>query len=434
VHCYGAKYDFDGATKVDPANDTIDLGVTPPDVGTSVILLLNSGASMPGGLYEDRLYYIRAVSGNTCKLAEQNSDEDIVDIISDGSGTISLLTPQASETSTLNVFEDVTGDSPWSTTTGHNRAVLVDAQAPENYDQQRITLSTITATQITISANVDSAQFAGTRLYLSSRNVSVRSSGTSTSQAIVDYGGSPTRSGIFQNEIVNPAGSGTTFYGYGINSGSGHNIPGIISGCKYSFAFPFGNATAKSGHKIDQVFSGRNVIGNIGRLAMEDYLGIPNAYKIVDNMGDIVKTACDGTGDAPSVDPDGGHGDCIEASNIQSNIGNTWGSKLVIFDKHRIWLAAGTHTITYKLQTTYAGLSAGNLKLIVNYINGASPLARTEAANASAITQRSDNSDWSQTLSVTFTSALAGWVDCAMELYKYEAGNEIYVWPTPVVS
>jgi hypothetical protein len=544
VHCYGTKYDFNAATAVSVANDTIDLGTPPPAAGTDVILLPAAGATIPTGLYKDRVYYVRTVVGNTCKLATQNSDATIVDITVAGSGTVSLLTEQASGTATLNVFEDVTGDAPWITTDGHDRVVLVDAGAPSNYDQQRVTLTTINAATIVISATVDSAQYAGARLFLSSRNVSVRSAGTSSSQAIVLYNAADAHGGVFQCEIINTAGAGTTFYGYGIRYGSGHTISGSISGCyygicyssghtisgsisgcycgiyyssghtisgsisgcnygiyygsgciisgsisgcnfgichgsghtisgsisgcgsgirygsghtisgsisgcgygirygsghtisgsisgcNYSFYFSVGDITIKPGADVAYIFGQRNVIGNVSRIAAEEYGGTPNAYKIHDNAGDIIKTACDGTGDAPSVDPDGGNGNCIEASNIQSNCGSI--NKLVIFDQHRIWLAAATYTVTYKVQTTYAGITAGNLKLTCNYIGAAGAIIET--TNAPAINVRGDDTDWTQTLAVTFTTSTAGWADFKMELMEYESGNEVYVWPTPVIS
>lgn len=84
VRTYGTAYNFDGATAVDPANNTIDLGTTPPTAGTIVMV---KGGSLPTGLFEETFYYIRAVSGNTCKLALQNDDSQIVDITADGSGT-----------------------------------------------------------------------------------------------------------------------------------------------------------------------------------------------------------------------------------------------------------------------------------------------------------------------------------------------------------
>jgi hypothetical protein len=467
------------------------------------------------------------VSGNTCKLALKNSDITIQDITVVGSGTCSLCTAHTSTaTATVNVLEDVTSDAPWSTTALHDRVVLVDALAPEGYDQQRVTLDTINAGSLVLSANVNSAQWPGARVYLSSRNVSIRSTTTSTTGNIVVYIAADTHGGVFQCEIVATAGTGVTFYGYGINNGRGHTISGAISGCRYgvnsgagytisgivvscyygvnsgtshtvsgdvvgcyagvqsvngatisgivagcrygvyagigstisgtitgcnigvqstsgliisgtvtgcaySFYFPV-TAVVKSGANVTYTFGDRNIVGCIGRVSVEDYDGTGNAYKAHAVFGDIIKTACDGTGDAPSVDPDAGNGYCVEASNIQSNLSAI--APLVIIPSHRIWMTAEAHTVTYKVQTTYAGITAGNLKLWCSYISTASPVARTITSNAPAISQRSDDTDWTQTLAVTFTPAAAGWVDFSIELYEYEAGNEVYVWPTPTIS
>jgi len=158
--------------------------------------------------------------------------------------------------------------------------------------------------------------------------------------------------------------------------------------------------------------------------------------KIYEMFGDIVKTACDGTGDAPSVDPDGGTGNCIEVSNVQSNLGIPTGAiypnVLPIFTNHRIWMTAASHTVTYKVQTTFAGITAGNLILTARYISTGGALA--EITNAPAINTRADDTDWTQTLAVTFEPVRAGWVDFKMVLQEYESGNEVYVWPTPVIS
>jgi hypothetical protein len=184
------------------------------------------------------------------------------------------------------------------------------------------------------------------------------------------------------------------------------------------------------GADVAYTFYERNGIGRAGRVAAEEYGGTPNAYKIQDNAGDIIKTACDGTGDAPSVDPDSGSGYCLEASNIQSTCGSI--NKLLIFDKHRIWFTSGSYTVTYKVQTTYAGITAGNLQLTCRYIGTSGAIVET--TNAPAISQRSNDADWSQTLAVTFTTTADGWADFKVELMEYESGNEVYVWPTPVIS
>ena len=621
VHVYGTKFDFAADTDVDPATNLITLNDTAPVAGTDVVLVAAAGATLPTPLVADMLYYVRNNSGNDCKLATTNSDATIVDITADGSGTIYLLTEQASATAELNVLEDVTADS-WSAAADHDAVVLVDCLAPANYDQQRTTISAIDdADTITLAAVVDSAQFAGAKLFLSSRNVSIRSAGTTAAQPIVDYASATTASGVFQCEIRNTAGSGTTFYGYGINNGTGHTISGTISGCSngisdgsghiisgtisgcsnginsgsghtisgtisgcttgissgsghtssgtisgcstgiYSGSGHISSGTISgctnginsgSGHTISGTISGCSngiysgsghtisgtirctygiysgsghtisgtisgctfgiylgsgytisgtisgciyginssyghtisgtisgciyginagygyivsgtisgcttsfkiagdvivksgadvaytfynrgtTVGEDFRVSVEDLSGTGNAYKVYDQYGDVIKTACDGTGDAPSADPDSGNGYCVEASNIQAIIATN--NPLVIIPNHRIWMTAAEHTVTYKVQTTYAGISAGGLVLSCSYISTASPVARTITTNAPAIDQRSGDTDWTQTLAVTFTPAAAGWVDFEIKLTEYESGNEVYVWPTPVIS
>jgi hypothetical protein len=153
-------------------------------------------------------------------------------------------------------------------------------------------------------------------------------------------------------------------------------------------------------------------------------------------FGDIIKTACDGTGDAPSIDPDSGNGYCLEVSSIQSNCNAN--NPLVIFeyDNYKVWCAADTeYTFTFKAQTTYAGISSGNLILKAWYLDGTSGGSRSiETENATAIAQRSNDTDWTQTIAVTFTTGEAGFVFFQMELTEYEANNELYVWPVAAVS
>ena len=224
VRTYGTKYDFTASElTVDIVNNTIDLGTAPPAAGTAV--MITTTGTLPGGLLEDTIYYVRAVSGNTCKLAESNSDSCIVDITSVGSGACALFTGHTNTaTATIKVLDDVTGDSCWTTTDGHDRVVLVNY----NNDIQRLQLSTIASSEIILSENINSAQNPGARIWLISRNVSIRSNGTTSNQSIIDYSLATTSGGTFQCEIVNTA---ATLAGYGINYGSGHTISGTISGC-----------------------------------------------------------------------------------------------------------------------------------------------------------------------------------------------------------
>jgi len=249
VEVYGTAYTCtDQTTDVNASTDVITFTSAPPTAGTAV--MVRSSGTLPGGLSGDAVYYTRTVSGNTCKLALQNNDTTIVDITSTGSGTLTMYSGHTNtSTATVNVIQDVTSDTPWVTTDGIDRVVLVDENAPDNYDLQRVQLTTINAGSLVLSANVDSGQYPLARVYLVSRNVSIRSAGTTSSQPIVDYVNALTSSGVFQCEIINTGGTGTTFYGYGVNSGSGHTISGTVSGCLYG-------VNSGSGHTISGTVSG----------------------------------------------------------------------------------------------------------------------------------------------------------------------------------
>jgi hypothetical protein len=246
----------------------------------------------------------------------------------------------------------------------------------------------------------------------------------------------------------------------GLSSSNNNTVSGTISGCNTGLSGS--NNTTVSGTIVNctttatldglntlrnlaltpAVVSGRNTTAVKGRLRVENLGRSATAHKIYDNFGDIIKTACDNTGDAPSVDPDGGNGYCVEASNVQSLLGQIEtgitgsgiyvANKLTIIEEQRIWLTAAAHTLTYKVQTTYAGISAGNLKLTCYYLGAGG--ATTLETDAPAINQRSDDTDWSQTLVAGFTSEQEGWATISIDLMEYESGNEVYIWPVPVVT
>ncbi|MFA5714646.1 MAG: G8 domain-containing protein, partial [Candidatus Paceibacterota bacterium] len=70
------------------------------------------------------------------------------------------------------------------------------------------------------------------------------------------------------------------------------------------------------------VFYDRNTISGVSEVMSEHHNRELNSHLIYRNMGDVVKTSCDGEGTSPFVDPDGGSADCIEVSNLQSNLSN----------------------------------------------------------------------------------------------------------------
>ena len=174
----------------------------------------------------------------------------------------------------------------------------------------------------------------------------------------------------------------------------------------------------------------RNLNGYATRVYCEHHDRTVHAHKIYDNNGDVVKTACDGTGDAPSIDPDGGNDNCIELSNIQSLCNSNNPLIAIEFEKYRIWAITGVEkTYTFKIQTTYAGITAGNLKLTARYLDEVSEGHLGEETNAPAVNQRGDDTDWTQTLAVTVTPLQTGWISFEIKLMEYESGNEVYIWP-----
>ena len=538
---YKAIIALEGASEIMATYQSIDLRCTSPintfvrtyydkystssiDTGTNVITMasahgwaanravsIRSSGTLPSPLLADVIYYVGSPSGSDLKLLDAISGTEI-DITSSGTGTIEIYSGYETYAgvTTVNVLEDISADTPWLTFgDGTSNAVLSDV-GPEDYDQQRVYITGVTSSTVTLSAALDSIQYPGARITLATRNVEIRSSGAAATRNIVN--GSV--GNYFKCSIRNTAGSGTTFYGlglysssdntftscvlsgmssdlynssnntltscvfsgasYGLNSNSNNNTftSCTFSGMSYGLynsannntltscvlsGMSYGLNSASNNTLTSCTFFGLNyyyrliALNNIfrnclsstninsyslntnytpGRIKVENLNRVDGSNKIFDNFGNIVKTACDGTGDAPSVDPDGGGGYCISAESIQSNCNSI--NPLVVLEEQKIWLTAAEHTVTYKLQTTYAGITAGNLTLSVQYldING----AITTATNAPAISQRSANTDWTQTLAVTFTPAIEGWARVKIVLTEYESGNEVYVWPIPVIS
>jgi len=578
VETYGAAYTCtDQSTDINTTTGIITFTGAPPSEGTPV--MIKSSGTLPTGWTNTDVYYVRTVSGNTCKLALQDADANIVIPSATGSGTLTMYSGHTNtSTATMNVVQDVTADTPWVTTDGHDYVCLVNCNAPENYDQQRTQLTTINAGTIVLSANVDSAQYPLARIFLVSRNVSIRFTGNTTVN-ILDA----VHNSILQCEIRATAGTGTTFYGnglntsysntisgtisgcnrglaysysntisgtisgcayglfysysntisgtisgcnnglniaysntisgtisgcsYGLNTSYSNTILGIISGCNYALESSYSNIISGTisgcawglnyshfntisgiilgcayglfysysntisgtilgcayglfysySNTISGTISGcsyisRKSINNVlrnnadigvqtviygintayehNRLKCENLNRVDGTHKIYDNYGDVLKTACDGTGDAPSVDPDRGSGYCLEASNIQQNCVDV-NSALRIIEDVRIWLAAGTHTLAYKVQTTYT--TSVDLVLTIDYIGTDGVITR--ATKSAAVATRDNDADWTKTItSDSFTTTEDGWITVSLDLVEYEANDEVYVWPEPTIT
>jgi hypothetical protein len=147
----------DQTTDVDPVTNIITFTSAPPAAGTAVQIL--SSGTFPGGLAADVLYFVRTVSGNTCKLSKYNGDIQIVDITSTGSGTLTMYDGHINlSTKTLNIVDNVLADPQWVTTAGHNKVIL--GNCAFSADSQKDTLFSINAGDITLTTtNIDSVQY-----------------------------------------------------------------------------------------------------------------------------------------------------------------------------------------------------------------------------------------------------------------------------------
>jgi len=159
-------------------------------------------------------------------------------------------------------------------------------------------------------------------------------------------------------------------------------------------------------------------------LRFEYYDQTANAHRIYSSFGATTKVPCDGTGDYPSQDPDGSTGDAIEATAL-SNCDDPHNVRIF---EHEYWKTAAAYTVTYKLQTTYASLGAGDIKMEIDYLDGSGDV-QTATEEATAVTTRSNAADWTQSISDTFTVGTEGWVRIRLYLQDYESNDELYVWP-----
>lgn len=242
VRTYGVRHTVTADAGTDTLNKTAH-GLT----NTTPVMIMSSGA-IPAPLEADTLYYVVSTAANTFQLAYYSGGAAI-DLTNVGSGTIEVYTGAANGASPVNVFEDVTAETGWTTDTGHNRAVFVD-HGPQSYDQQRVTITAIAAGTITLSSALTSIASPGARIGLSSRNVSIQSA-TLTNIAVVDYNSATADAGVFQCELVSTAGTGTTFYGFGIQGGTGHTVSGTMMGFNYA-------VTGGTGHTISGIIMGCN--------------------------------------------------------------------------------------------------------------------------------------------------------------------------------
>ena len=437
LRTYGVRHTVTGSAAADTLTK-VSHGLAN---GTPVMIM--SSVDIPAPLAADTVYYVVNAAADTFKLAYV-SGGTAIDLTSDGSGTIEVYTGAASGANPVNVFEDVTAETGWVTTAGHNAVVMVNSTAPAVYDQQRVTVSTIAASAITLSAALDSVQYPGARIFLMSRNVSIRSACT-TGVNIIDYANAANSGGVFQCEIRSTAGTGTTFYGYGIYSGTGHTISGTISGCNYgvyygtghmisgtisgcNYVFQFGTSDTAAlnivlrGASIPATptFSSRNTAGvgsqgkqgvfseNHGKILGASYAYLPT--------GDIIRntTTVRAGGAASSLE-------VVPLSNCAVS------APIQIFEWTELSVPASEQSRTIYLRADAAWSvypTADELYIEAEYISDGTTFATTIIRSTAVL---SDGSTWVSFAIPAFTPAVVGHVRYRGYLKKYEASRKIYI-------
>ena len=477
VHCgWYANWGISGNT----------LTKTTHGLANGVAVMVRSSGALPTPLTADTVYYVVSTAANAISLALVSggtaltlggSPTGTLDVYSGSTGAAPGLGGTNPYTSTVvNVLTDVTADTPWTATAGHNRVVLANI-GPQDYDQQRLTLSAITAATMTLSAAVNSIQYPGARIYLIARNVSIQSVCT-TAVNIVDYANAATSGGIF-GEISSTAGTGVTFYGTGVNSGTGHTVTTIsgctygvnsgtghtvttisgcttgvnygtghtvttisgctygvnygtghtvttISGCTYTFRFGASDSsvlqiTLKGKAVIDTMtFSNRNVagVGSQGGQGVfcEDYGQVLGASYAFLPTGDVIKNT--------STVRAGGAASSIEVVPL-SNCAKLAPIQILEWTELSVPASAQNKSVYIRADAAWT-VYPDNTELYIEaeYVSNATTLATTVIKSTAVL---SDGSTWVQFSLPSFTPAAAAHVRYRAYLKKYEASRKIYV-------
>lgn len=253
VEVYGSSYGpVAQSSAVDTVNDYIDFGVTLPADDT--VVRIRSSGTLPGGLYNDAFYGIYgrttgSATNSKCKLVFRAGEPDtLVDLTSTGTGDITLYTGWETTDATSwgagkntpKVIQDVTADN-WAS---GDDAILCNEAAGQQ-DIQRVTLTTINADTVVLSAAVNSDQCPLAKLFLGTRNCAIR--GGSGNTSILTHGNNYALAGVFGEISNNVSTSGVAIeYGLGavvsiiwgltigVASGNEHTV-GAIVGCTTAF-------------------------------------------------------------------------------------------------------------------------------------------------------------------------------------------------------
>ena len=173
------------------------------------------------------------------------------------------------------------------------------------------------------------------------------------------------------------------------------------------------------------VFNSRNNISYIGRYKFEHRQQVVNAHYIADAFGDLTKASSGWTGTPPSQ-----AANCLKVANIQTNIGATTYLDVITKNLFRVWQKAGTVVYKVYVQAPTANNSnyaAADLVFYADYLDQVSGGHLATANSTGGITRANA---WTQSLTVSVTSAADGWVSLYLRLFKfYNAADVFYVDP-----
>jgi hypothetical protein len=230
VETYGSLKEVDS---IDTDTDVITMKAAHGWSNDTPVMVRSSG-SLPSPLQAGHIYYVEAASGATLKLIYTwgGGTDQVVNLTSAGTGTIEIYDGHSStSTAVMNVLTDVTADPQWVASAP---VALCDTYS-RDIDIQRLTFSSATSSTITLSANVDSVQYPGARIYLGTRNVEILTDSTSTSANVIYYTGTPVyNSGsVYNCAFRATAATGTTVYTRFFNYGAEYypaTIAGVVHG------------------------------------------------------------------------------------------------------------------------------------------------------------------------------------------------------------
>jgi len=202
-------------------------------------VMFRSTGTLPTPLVADLPYYVYNVTSTTFTVSYTPNSAFKVNIVDAGTGTLQVYNGhQSTSTAVIKVLDDPTVDPQWTNTADHNYVCLIDEEYNNLDVQYNITMSAVSATSITLSANVDSVQYPNSRIYLCSRNISIRNVSTVGTRTIFYSSTYANKGGDYYDcEIAHRYNSQV---GYGILYGANPTYINTFAGVVWGFSQDLG--------------------------------------------------------------------------------------------------------------------------------------------------------------------------------------------------